>query len=93
MHIHGTADRLVPYDGGLGFGGVNTPPASEVNAFWRGIDQCGAPAVVTDGLLTTSTAACADSRSVVLTTIEQGGHVWPSFATQALWEFFAMHPR
>ncbi|HEY0225095.1 MAG TPA: PHB depolymerase family esterase [Mycobacterium sp.] len=93
MHIHGTADRLVPYGGGLGFGDVNTPPVSQVNAFWRSIDQCAAPAVVTEGLLTTSTAACADSRSVVLTSIEQGGHVWPSFATQALWAFFAAHPR
>jgi len=29
----------------------------------------------------------------VLMTVEGGGHEWPFFATQRLWEFFASHPR
>jgi polyhydroxybutyrate depolymerase len=26
-----------------------------------------------------------------LMTVDGGGHEWPSFATQALWTFFAVH--
>jgi poly(3-hydroxybutyrate) depolymerase len=93
MHIHGTADRLVPYGGGQGFSVINGPSVSDVNAFWRNVDQCAAPAATTNGPVTTSTAGCADKRGVTLITIEEGGHEWPSFATQTLWEFFSAHPR
>jgi polyhydroxybutyrate depolymerase len=95
MHIHGSADRLVRYYGGPGAGvaHINGPPVPELNAFWRNVDQCGPPAVTTSGPLTTSTAGCADNRSVVLVTVDGGGHEWPGFATQKLWEFFAAHPR
>jgi polyhydroxybutyrate depolymerase len=93
MHIHGTADRLVPYDGGQGYSVINGPPVRDVNAFWRNVDQCGAQAVTADGSVTTSAAGCADNRSVVLITVDGGGHEWPTFATARLWEFFAAHPR
>ena len=93
MHIHGTADRLIPYNGGQGFSVINGPPVPEVNAFWRNVDRCGAPVATTEGPVTTSTAGCAEGRSVVLVTIDGGGHAeWPSFATQKLWQFFAAHP-
>jgi polyhydroxybutyrate depolymerase len=91
MHIHGTADTVVPYRGGHGFSVINGPSAPDVNAFWRNADQCGAPAATTNGTITTSTAGCADNRSVVLITVDGGGHEWPSFATRALWQFFASH--
>jgi polyhydroxybutyrate depolymerase len=94
IHIHGTADRLVPYYGGQGFSVINGPSAPEVNAFWRNVDRCAAPAATTQGPVNTSTAGCADNRGVVLITIDGGGHVdWPSFATRTLWDFFAAHPR
>ncbi|MGB8389897.1 alpha/beta hydrolase family esterase [Mycobacterium sp.] len=93
MHIHGTADRLVPYNGGQGLSIINGPSASEVDAFWRNVDHCGAPVATTTGLVTTSRAGCAGNRSVVLITVDGGGHEWPSFATHTLWEFFAAHPR
>jgi polyhydroxybutyrate depolymerase len=93
MHIHGTADPTVPYRGGQGSSFINGPPVPEVNAFWRNVDQCGAPGATTNGPVTTSTAGCADNRGVVLITVDQGGHDWPSFATQTLWEFVAAHPR
>jgi polyhydroxybutyrate depolymerase len=93
IHIHGTADRLVPYGGGQGFSVINGPSVPEVNAFWRNVDQCGAPAATTSGPVATSTAACADNRGVVLITVDDGGHEWPSFATRTLWQFFAAHPR
>jgi polyhydroxybutyrate depolymerase len=95
MHIHGTADRLIRYDGGRGSGvaHINGPPVSRLNAFWRNVDHCGAPAATTSGSVTTSTAGCADNRSVVLITVDGGGHQWPGFATRKLWQFFADHPR
>jgi polyhydroxybutyrate depolymerase len=95
MHIHGTADRLIRYDGGAGAGvaHINGPPVSQLNTFWRNIDHCGAPAATTSGSVTTSTVGCADNRSVVLITVDGGGHQWPGFATGKLWQFFAAHPR
>lgn len=95
MHIHGTADPRIRYDGGPG-SGVATPDGGiaipDLNAFWRNVDRCGPPASATDGAITTSTADCPDGRGVVLTTVDGGGHEWPPFATQALWQFFAAHP-
>jgi polyhydroxybutyrate depolymerase len=107
IHIHGTADRLVPYNGGQGWSTVNGPSIADLNAFWRKADQCGSPDVTTKAPLTTSTAACADKRSVELITINGGKHQWPGGttllekrdptshalnATQTIWEFFAAHP-
>jgi polyhydroxybutyrate depolymerase len=95
MHIHGTADRIIRYEGGRGEGWahINGPPVPKLNAFWRNVDHCGVPAVKTSGTVITSTAACADNRSVELVTVDGGGHQWPRFATEKLWEFFAAHPR
>ena len=108
IHIHGTADRLVPYNGGQGASTVNGPSVADVNAFWRNVDQCGPPEITTNAPVTTSIAACADNRSVVLITIEGGRHQWPGGsstllegadptshalnATQTIWQFFATHP-
>ena len=82
----------MPYNGGQGFSVINGPSAAEVNAFWRNVDRCGAPTDTTSGPVTTSTAACPDNRGVVLVTVDGGGHDWPPFATQTLWQFFAAHP-
>jgi polyhydroxybutyrate depolymerase len=95
MHVHGTADQMVRYDGepGVGVARIDGPPVPDVNAFWRNVDQCPPPTITTDGPLTTSTADRPDGRSVVLVTVDGGGHEWPPFATQTLWQFFAAHPR
>jgi polyhydroxybutyrate depolymerase len=95
MHIHGTADPLVPYGGGPGRGFVHLdgPPIQDINAFWRNVDHCATPALTTSGSVTTSTAGCLDNRGVVLITIDGGGHHWPDFATEKLWQFFVAHPR
>ena len=95
MTIHGTKDPLVPYGGGpgRGFAHINGPPVPESNAFWRKVDQCQTPVETTSGSVTTSTAGCPDNRSVVLITVNGGGHHWPDFATDKLWQFFAAHPR
>ena len=107
IHIHGTADKLVPYNGGQGWSTVNGPSIADLNAFWLKADQCGPADVTTNAPLTTSTAACADKRSVELITIDGGKHQWPGGttvlekrdptshalnATQTIWQFFAAHP-
>jgi polyhydroxybutyrate depolymerase len=68
-----------------------TPHPTSVMHIHGNVDQCGAPAITTNGPVTTSTADCPDGRNVVLMTVDGGGHEWPSFATQALWQFFAAH--
>ncbi|WP_328351502.1 polyhydroxybutyrate depolymerase [Mycobacterium sp. NBC_00419] len=95
VHIHGTADPVVRYGGqpGQGFARIDGPAVPEVNAFWRGIDRCAPPVMTVDGALTTSAADCPDRRSVELITVAGGGHEWPAFATQMIWDFFAAHPR
>jgi polyhydroxybutyrate depolymerase len=107
IHIHGTADQLVPYNGGNDHTAVNGPPVPDTNAFWRKVDQCGPPKVTANAPVTTSTAACADQRSVELITIDGGKHQWPGGstflerrdptsdalnATETIWQFFATHP-
>lgn len=92
LHIHGTDDRLIRYDGEPGTAvPVKTPTPADLNAFWRTVDQCQPPSTTVDGTLTTSVAACPSGRSVELVTVAGGGHDWPSFATQRMWDFFAAH--
>lgn len=79
LHIHGTADRTIRYDGGPGDGiaHVDGPPVPDVNAFWRNVDQCSMPAVTTGSPVSTSTADCPGGRSVTLITVDGAGHQWP----------------
>lgn len=83
VHVHGTADRNIRYDGepGVGVAHIDGPPVPELNAFWRGVDRCAPPTVTTDGPVTTSRADCADGRGVTLITIDGAGHQWPGGQT------------
>jgi len=86
--FQGTADRLVPYDGG----GVARRRGQVLSAersvrFWAVANGCG-PSPVSDAPLDRvkdgtrvrrdSFPGCRDGREVVLYTIEGGGHTWPS---------------
>jgi polyhydroxybutyrate depolymerase len=77
--IHGTADRMIRYDGepGIGVAHIDGPPVPDVTAFWRNVDRCVEPAVSVDGPVTTSAADCANGRGVTLITIDGAGHQWP----------------
>jgi polyhydroxybutyrate depolymerase len=79
LHIHGTADKRIPYAGGEGEGyaHIDGPPVETVVATWRAVDACAEPTVRTDGPVTTSTATCPDGRTVELITIAGAGHQWP----------------
>ena len=79
LHIHGLADGNVPFDGspGNGPGRIDGPPVPSTVDIWRTADACMPAAVTTSGVVTTSTAACAGGRAVVLVTVTGAGHQWP----------------
>lgn len=79
VHVHGTADESVRYDGqpGTGIARIDGPPVPDVNAFWRSVDRCAAPVLATDGPVSTSSSQCDDGRGVTLITIDGAGHQWP----------------
>ena len=85
MAVHGTADPVVPFDGGAmnGRGGasdiVSAPALAER---WRAIDGCPGPLVAdaaAPGEVQQMTAAgCAGNTEVTLVRINGGGHTWPA---------------
>jgi polyhydroxybutyrate depolymerase len=79
IHIHGTADKNIPYHGGRGDGvaHIDGPPVPALNATWRRLDRCAAPSVTTAGVVTTSVATCPGGRAVELIAIAGAGHQWP----------------
>lgn len=79
IHIHGTADHNIPYDGGPGTGRarIDGPPVPSVVAAWRTVDHCADPSIMSRPPVTTSVAACPDGRAVELITIAGAGHQWP----------------
>lgn len=79
IHIHGTADRNIPYQGGRGegFAHIDGPAVPGLIATWRTTDHCDPPATAVSGSVTTSTASCPGGRAVELITITGAGHQWP----------------
>lgn len=88
LDAHGTADGVVPYNGGdvRGRGGLSH--AISVNNMvdrWRAVDRCpGNPAVeelpsVGDGTVVRrfDSRDCADHTEVIHFQINKGGHTWP----------------
>lgn len=88
LEVHGTADPLVPFDGGRmrGRGGesdVVSAPAMVDR--WRSADACqGAPAAETlpstgDGTVVHRfmSTSCAAGTAVVFYQVDDGGHTWP----------------
>ena len=106
--FHGTADPIVPYEGGLSSiapltpGRVDKPVSYAVN-FWVTHDGCStAYTRVTNGILIKDTYSGGQGGSeVILNTITGGGHVWPGddllthniSATDLIWDFFTTHPK
>jgi polyhydroxybutyrate depolymerase len=107
LHIHGTADRVVPYAGGL-----YHPNVPRMMADWAVRNGCGSTRTVSppagpDGDVTCeSWDGCPAGIDTVLCTVEDGGHTWPGAfpvpllgrtsrypATDAIWDFFAAHGR
>ena len=96
LEIHGTADPVVPFNGGtmLGRGGYSDIVAAPAMAQrWRDVDGCPAPVEDVQGAVHRFTAAgCADGAEVVLVQVDGGGHNWLD-ASNASGQFFATHGR
>jgi polyhydroxybutyrate depolymerase len=88
LEVHGTADPLVPFDGGTmrGRGGTSDIVAAPAMVErWRSADGCqGVPAADTlpsteDGTVVHRFASnsCAAGSAVVFYQVDHGGHTWP----------------
>jgi polyhydroxybutyrate depolymerase len=107
IHVHGTDDQLVPYQGGGGRRGGFLSVAKSID-FWVDQDGCDpSPETETtpDGGATRRTYRGGRAGTeVTLWTIDGGGHEWPGWslagrrdsaglsATDLIWQFFAAHP-
>ncbi|MFE7719694.1 alpha/beta hydrolase family esterase [Nocardia rhizosphaerihabitans] len=79
IHVHGTDDENVRYDGapGSGVARIDGPSVPELNEFWRAADDCAPPVSTIDDRVTTLRASCRDGRAVDLVTVAGAGHRWP----------------
>lgn len=113
--FHGTEDTYVPYAGGApgvildGNDRVDRSVEASVGFFVRHNGCPEEPDRSTAGLVHTDQySPCVGGTSVVLVTIEGGGHAWPGGeragsltdvptrwpnATEEIWAFFASHPK
>lgn len=82
LHIHGTADENVPWEGGRGAqtGGDTVWPGVERGiAIWTRANQCSAmplPQPVTQDTTCQSTR-CGTGETVEICRVQGGGHAWP----------------
>ena len=105
--FHGTADRLVPFNGGttpfqLGSKRSDAPVADSI-AFWVKQDGCSpSPAHSETKILHTDVySSCKNGTGVTLYAIQGGHHAWPGTrisgndipATDLIWKFFEQHPK
>ncbi len=87
IEVHGTADPIVPFDGGGGdrpypFQGTEAVAAYTRVAHWAALDKC-ATSPSQDSVAAgvwASVYACPAGRQVALYVIEGGGHTWPGAA-------------
>jgi len=105
--FHGTADFLVPYNGGttpFQLGPKRTDASVPwAVGFWVKQDGCSTTPELeeTRRLRIDTYSGCKDGAGMTLYTIKGGHHMWPgtrlSFndvsATDIMWSFFAAHPK
>ncbi len=89
MAFHGTADPVVPYQGGVSWIGPRAFPNMPAwAASWARRNRC-APQPVDSSVATDVTRrayiGCAADADVVLYTIEGGGHSWPGGKPTSEW--------
>jgi polyhydroxybutyrate depolymerase len=114
VSFHGTADRQAPYNGGASWVSLGQrvfPSMHTWTANWARRNRCAATPVesrVARDVTRREYTRCADDASVVLYTIEGGGHTWPGGddapeqflgpvnrtidADSVMWQFFLAHP-
>jgi polyhydroxybutyrate depolymerase len=89
MAFHGTADPMIPYNGGTSWMAPDTfPNVLTWTRNWARRNRCGpnpiASAVATD-VTRLEYTACADDAAVVLYTVRGGGHTWPGGTLMPEW--------
>ena len=81
ISFYGTADPVVPYQGGESFvTPTRFPRATTWTADWARRNRCGATPVdswVAPDVTRRDYRDCADDAAVVLYTVRGGGHTWP----------------
>ena len=105
--FHGTADRLVPFDGGstpyqMGSKRSDTPVLTTV-AFWVKENGCAAAPKheETSEVKVDMYSGCRNGTAVQLYAIQGGHHIWPGLAisgnhvpaSDLMWTFFSEHPK
>ena len=99
LHIHGTADTVVPAGGSDADPSVyQAPSIEEVMSGWRDFLGCSPATEETGGRTITSAATCPDGRDVDYISVDGLDHAWPTEtdgldATGTIWQFFADHRR
>jgi len=89
--FHGTADPIVPYEGGRTSKSPTRMPFPSVRkwtAGWAARNRCGAEAVesaVAGHVSRLEYTKCAEGATVVLYTVGGGGHSWPGGRPIAEW--------
>ncbi|MCT7661144.1 alpha/beta hydrolase family esterase [Mycobacterium deserti] len=97
FQVHGTADSVVPFNGGtmLGRGGYSdVVPAAAMAQRWRELNACPNPPVedVMGAVRRFTAAGCANGTEVTFVQVDDGGHTWLD-ASPASGQFFATHGR
>lgn len=83
LEIHGTADPLLPYEGGIpdaveAASALPYPSTPAMVQRWAEIDGCPPPQPpkVTGAVTTELWQGCANDTAVSLITVQGGGHIW-----------------
>ena len=80
LAIHGTADPIIPYAGGLDVRGVLAPSQADIAEVWRSFDGCSAEPVtrmLTPVAQELAYGPCERGTAVLLYTVQDGMHCWP----------------
>jgi len=94
LTIHGNADRFNHYelrDNSPGYWHMGVETAVEK---WRTANGCSAAPTVSkaaDKLELRASTNCRGGSEVMFYVVEGGDHVWPEFASELVWQFFARH--
>jgi polyhydroxybutyrate depolymerase len=86
IYFHGTADPLVPIDGGKTVGNADVKPAGQTMQAWADHDSCSsspATSAVASDVTLHAWSGCADGTSVEYFVIAGGGHSWPGAVSVA----------
>lgn len=85
LHLHGTADTVIRYQGGSNLGpfGGTYPSAEASVRRWAERNGCSGPTVETyqqgDSTCTAATGCSPESATAALCTVQGGQHTWPGF--------------